>query len=69
MPPKDSRFATLHTDPRFRRTKEKALKVELDDRFKTVLDEGGVFAKETGPAKKGEHTIYYTARYEPFAHM
>lgn len=54
MPPKDSRFATLHTDPRFRRTKEKALKVELDDRFKSVLDEGGVFAKEKGPGKKGE---------------
>ena len=29
------------------------LKVELDDRFKSVLDEGGVFAKDAGRDKKG----------------
>lgn len=57
MAPKDSRFAGLSTDPRFRKTKQKALKVELDDRFKSVLDEGGVFAKEKGPGKKGEPAI------------
>lgn len=50
---KDTRFASLKTDPRFRRPKAQKLKVELDDRFKSVLDEGGVFAKDAAKDKKG----------------
>lgn len=34
---KDTRFARLQTDPRFRRPKQKALKVEIDERFKDAL--------------------------------
>jgi hypothetical protein len=34
---KDSRFARLETDPRFRRPKQKQLKVEIDDRFKEIM--------------------------------
>lgn len=49
MAPTDARFARLQTDPRFRRPKQKALKVEIDERFKDVLNED--FGKEKG---KGE---------------
>ncbi|GMK58027.1 hypothetical protein CspeluHIS016_0500590 [Cutaneotrichosporon spelunceum] len=34
---KDARFARLQTDPRFRRPKQKALKAEIDERFKDAL--------------------------------
>ena len=36
-PKQDERFARLQTDPRFRRPKQKNLKVEIDERFKDVL--------------------------------
>jgi galactose-1-phosphate uridylyltransferase len=67
MPPKnnkgkDARFATLQTDPRFRKTKAKQLKVEVDDRFKAVLDEGGVFAKEASGSKGAYSLVSLTAR-------
>jgi hypothetical protein len=47
MAPKPGgRFASVKTDPRFRRAKASKSKVQLDDRFKAVLDEGGVFAAD-----------------------
>ena len=50
----DPRFARLATDPRFRRPKQKQLKVQLDDRFKKVL-QSDEFAE--GPNKgKGKQT-------------
>jgi len=42
----DARFARLTTDPRFRRPKQKAVKAEIDERFKDVLSED--FGKEKG---------------------
>ncbi|BEJ17779.1 hypothetical protein CspHIS471_0700470 [Cutaneotrichosporon sp. HIS471] len=44
---KDARFARLQTDPRFRRPKQKALKAEIDERFKDALsaDFGKVASK------------------------
>lgn len=45
-PTTDERFKRLHTDPRFRRPKQKAVKAEIDDRFKDVLSED--FGKEKG---------------------
>jgi len=36
----DPRFARLKTDPRFRRIKKAQHKVVIDDRFKSVLDQG-----------------------------
>lgn len=42
----DARFARLATDPRFRRPKQKAVKAEIDERFKDVLTEE--FGKEKG---------------------
>lgn len=52
MAPKEGRFASVKTDPRFRKTKASKHKVQLDDRFKSVLDEGGVFAADNkrGPS-------------------
>lgn len=49
----DSRFARLQTDPRFRRPKQKNVKVEIDDRFKDVLqsEEFGGKAKGKGKGK------------------
>lgn len=47
----DPRFARLQTDPRFRRPKQKALKVELDERFKDVLESEEFGAKGTGKGK------------------
>jgi hypothetical protein len=40
MAPKtnDARFARLQTDPRFRRPNKKTTTVEIDDRFKDVLE-------------------------------
>lgn len=54
----DKRFASLKSDPRFRKQKADKFKVEIDDRFKSVLDEGGVFAKERGPGAKGGSRLY-----------
>lgn len=58
MPPKttDTRFARLQTDPRFRRPKQKNVKVEIDDRFKDVLqsEEFGGKGKGKGKGKAGE---------------
>lgn len=45
----DPRFARLTTDPRFRRPKQKQLKVQLDERFKEVLE-----SEEFGGAGKGK---------------
>lgn len=52
MAPKEGRFSSVKTDPRFRKTKASKHKVQLDDRFKSVLDEGGVFAADNkrGPS-------------------
>ncbi|KAJ3479605.1 hypothetical protein NLI96_g8934 [Meripilus lineatus] len=36
----DPRFARLKTDPRFRRIKKKDSKVVVDDRFKSIFDDG-----------------------------
>ncbi|KAL7421722.1 pre-rRNA-processing protein esf1 [Cryptotrichosporon argae] len=49
-PPSDARFARLETDPRFRRPKQKALKVEIDERFRDVL-EGDDFGGKAGTAR------------------
>lgn len=50
MAPKpDARFARLQTDPRFRRPKQKSLKVEIDDRFKDVLQ-----SEEFGGSSRGK---------------
>jgi hypothetical protein len=50
----DPRFAGVATDPRFRRPKQKNVKVEIDERFRKVLesDEFGGRGIETG--KKGK---------------
>lgn len=48
----DSRFASAKTDPRFRRPKNKQTKVEIDDRFKEVL-ESSDFAEGSGGKSKG----------------
>jgi hypothetical protein len=56
----DARFARLQTDPRFRRAKQKNLKVEIDDRFKDVLqsEEFGGKGKGTGKgAGEQPHTL------------
>ena len=45
----DARFARLETDPRFRRPKQKNLKVEIDERFRDVLE-----SEEFGGKGKGK---------------
>ncbi|WVR07154.1 hypothetical protein IAU60_004195 [Kwoniella sp. DSM 27419] len=47
----DPRFARLKTDPRFRRPKQKDLKVEIDDRFKDVLESEEFGGKGKGKGK------------------
>ncbi|WVW83754.1 hypothetical protein I302_105775 [Kwoniella bestiolae CBS 10118] len=47
----DPRFARLKTDPRFRRPKQKNLKVEIDDRFKDVLESEEFGGKGKGKGK------------------
>jgi hypothetical protein len=56
-PTADVRFARLQTDPRFRRPKQKTLKVEIDERFRDVLESeefGGGGGKGKGKGKAGE---------------
>lgn len=40
MAPKDARFSRLSTDPRFLRPSKASQKVVLDDRFKSLLEDG-----------------------------
>jgi len=58
MAPKtnDARFARLQTDPRFRRPNKKTTTVEIDDRFKDVLEseEFGGKGKGKGKGKASE---------------
>jgi hypothetical protein len=53
MAPKtnDARFARLQTDPRFRRPNKKTTKVEIDDRFKDVLESEEFGGKGKGKGK------------------
>jgi hypothetical protein len=50
-PTADPRFARLQTDPRFRRAKQKSLKVEIDDRFRDVLESEEFGGKGKGKGK------------------
>jgi hypothetical protein len=50
----EDRFARLKTDPRFRRPKQKQLKVEIDSRFKDVLESEEFGGKGKGKASDGE---------------
>jgi hypothetical protein len=68
MAPTDARFARLQTDPRFRKPKQKNLKVEIDERFRDVLESeefggGGAQAKVAGKGKgragKSSHLLVY----------
>lgn len=36
----DPRFARLRTDPRFRKPKKSTTKVVVDERFKSIFDDG-----------------------------
>ncbi|KAI0094824.1 hypothetical protein BDY19DRAFT_901921 [Irpex rosettiformis] len=54
----DPRFAKLKTDPRFRRIRKKEAKVVLDDRFKSILDEGDGKRKKKGGKGKGRVDKY-----------
>jgi hypothetical protein len=59
-PSSDPRFARLQTDPRFRRPKQKSLKVELDERFRDVLEseEFGGKGKGKGKSKLDQGTPF-----------
>ncbi len=50
----DPRFARLTTDPRFRRPKQRQLKVQLVDRFKEVLESDEFGGKGTTGKGKGK---------------
>jgi hypothetical protein len=56
MAPKttDARFARLQTDPRFRRPNKKTTTVEIDDRFKDVLESEEFGGKGKGKGKASE---------------
>nr|XP_018263187.1 uncharacterized protein I303_04680 [Kwoniella dejecticola CBS 10117]OBR85345.1 hypothetical protein I303_04680 [Kwoniella dejecticola CBS 10117] len=58
----DPRFARLKTDPRFRRPKQNKLKVEIDDRFKDVLE-----SEEFGGKGKGKASGRVDKRGRPLA--
>ncbi|OWZ81169.1 hypothetical protein C365_00136 [Cryptococcus neoformans Bt85] len=47
----DPRFASVKTDPRFRRPKQKNLKIEIDERFRDVLESEEFGGKSKGGAK------------------
>jgi hypothetical protein len=51
--PADPRFARLQTDPRFRKPKQKNLKVEIDERFRDVLESEEFGGKGKGKGKAG----------------
>ncbi len=59
-PTTDPRFARLQTDPRFRRPKQKNLKVEIDERFRDVLEgeEFGGVGKGKGKTKDGQYLSF-----------
>lgn len=65
MAPKttDARFARLQTDPRFRRPNKKTTTVEIDERFKDVLEseEFGGKGKGKGKAKASEGSKSYVS--------
>lgn len=50
----EDRFARLKTDPRFRRPKQKQLKVEIDERFKDVLESEEFGGKSKGKGKASD---------------
>jgi hypothetical protein len=50
----DPRFAGVATDPRFRRPKQKAVKVEIDARFKEVLESNEFGGPGSASGKKGK---------------
>ncbi|WRT66231.1 uncharacterized protein IL334_003184 [Kwoniella shivajii] len=60
----DPRFARLKTDPRFRRPKQKDLKVEIDDRFRDVLESEEFGGKGKG---KGKASARVDKRGRPLA--
>ncbi|KAK4690010.1 hypothetical protein P7C73_g127, partial [Tremellales sp. Uapishka_1] len=63
----DARFARLQTDPRFRKPKQKNLKVEIDERFRDVLESeefGGTGSKGKG---KGKGKLAVDKRGRPLA--
>lgn len=53
----DPRFARLKSDPRFRRIRKKEDKVVVDDRFKSIFDEGKGKKKD----KKGKGKFAHCA--------
>ncbi|EIW70790.1 hypothetical protein TREMEDRAFT_68226 [Tremella mesenterica DSM 1558] len=52
--PTDPRFARLQTDPRFRRPKQKNLKVVIDERFREVLESDEFGQGGKGVDKRGK---------------
>jgi hypothetical protein len=60
----DSRFSRLETDPRFRRPKQKKLKVEIDDRFKEII-QGDDFAQEGRGAAGRTSGQYAISTFQP----
>ncbi|KAJ9120696.1 hypothetical protein QFC22_002627 [Naganishia vaughanmartiniae] len=55
----DPRFAGVATDPRFRRPKQKAVKVEIDARFKEVLESNEFGGPGSVSGKKGKRLDKY----------
>ena len=53
----DPRFARFKTDPRFRRIRKKEAKVVVDERFKSIFDEGK--GKKKDKKGKGTFVSYY----------
>jgi hypothetical protein len=51
----DPRFARLKTDPRFRQPRRKSNKVVVDDRFKSIFEDGG--KKDNGKGKSARQPI------------
>lgn len=57
----DPRFARLKSDPRFRRIHNKESKVVVDERFKSVFDEGKGKKKNKGkgePSGRTSHELF-----------
>lgn len=50
----DPRFAGVATDPRFRRPKQKNVKVEIDERFRQVLESDEFGGEGIATGKKGK---------------